>query len=218
MDITTIKNDYVTNASLSSQLNDLKSQHIATEVTGIDNKTKKNASDILAVKNKLQQKEYIINENERGLSFKRGFFFYTDQIYLKYECKMGSFGFGLNSRDISEWKSTGIYNHSSDSNMNAVANAKTALTKFKNDGRMNVYLSGNHFQQNVAGIPNNDNVINIYCVYKLDPIASTRDTSFTIQNALFGDMQITKNAADNSKKIIKDMVHVLMKEVNLVIQ
>ena len=52
-DITTIKNDYVTNASLSSQLNDLKSQHITTEVTGIHNKTKKTASDILAVKNKL---------------------------------------------------------------------------------------------------------------------------------------------------------------------
>ena len=68
-DITTIKNDYVSNANLSSQVNDLKSQHIATEVTGIDNKTKKNASDILALKNKLQQKEYIINENERGLSF-----------------------------------------------------------------------------------------------------------------------------------------------------
>ena len=40
-DITTIKNDYVTNTSLTSQLNNLKSQHIATEVTGIDNKTKK---------------------------------------------------------------------------------------------------------------------------------------------------------------------------------
>ena len=40
-DITAIKNDYITNASLTSQLNDLKSQHIATEVTGIDNKTKK---------------------------------------------------------------------------------------------------------------------------------------------------------------------------------
>ena len=40
-DITAIKNDYVTNASLTSQLNDLKSQHIATEVTGINNKTKK---------------------------------------------------------------------------------------------------------------------------------------------------------------------------------
>ena len=90
-DITTIKNDYVTNASLSSQLNDLKSQHIPTEVTSIDNKTKKNASNIVTLKNKLQQKEYIINENERGLSFNRGFFFYTDRIYLKYECKMGPF-------------------------------------------------------------------------------------------------------------------------------
>ena len=113
MDITTIKNDYVINASLSSQLNDLKSQHIATEVTNIDNKTKKNTSDILALENKLTQKEDTRNENERGLSF----FFYTDRSYLVYDCKMGSFGFG--SKDISEWKSTGIYNYSSRSNMNA---------------------------------------------------------------------------------------------------
>ena len=34
-DITAIKNDYVTNASLTSQISDLKSQHIVTEVTGI---------------------------------------------------------------------------------------------------------------------------------------------------------------------------------------
>ena len=74
-DITTIKNDYVTNASLTSQLNDLKSQHIATEVTGIDNKTKKNASDILALENKLTQKGDTMNENERELSIFRGFFF-----------------------------------------------------------------------------------------------------------------------------------------------
>ena len=46
----------MTNPSLTSQLSDLKSQHIATEVTGIDNKTKKNASDILALEKKLQQK------------------------------------------------------------------------------------------------------------------------------------------------------------------
>ena len=40
-DITAIKNNYITNASLTSQLNNLKSQHIATEVTAIDNKAKK---------------------------------------------------------------------------------------------------------------------------------------------------------------------------------
>ena len=78
-DITTIKNDYVTNASLTSQLNDLKSQHIATEVTGIDNKTKKNASDILALENKLRQKGDTINENEREFSIFRGFFFYLQK-------------------------------------------------------------------------------------------------------------------------------------------
>ena len=66
-DITTIKIDYVTNASLSSQLNDLKSQRIATEVTNIDNKTKKNSSDILALENKLKQKEDTINEMKEDL-------------------------------------------------------------------------------------------------------------------------------------------------------
>ena len=62
------------NASLSSQLNDLNTQHIATEVTGIDNKTKKNSSDILALENKLTQKEDTINENERELSIFQKFF------------------------------------------------------------------------------------------------------------------------------------------------
>ena len=40
-------------------------------------------------------------------------------------------------------------------------------------------------------------------IKKLDPLASTRDKSFTIQNALFGAMQITKNATDNDKNNYK---------------
>ena len=116
---------------------------------------------------------------------------------------MGSFGFGLTSKDISEWKSAGVYNYSSDSNINAFANAKSNLPNLKNDGRMHVHLSGNHFQQNKVNIPNNDNVINIYCVYEIQPIASSRDTSFTIQNALFEAMQVTKDATDNTKTIYK---------------
>ena len=185
-DITKIKNDYVTNAGLTSQLNDLKSQHIATEVTGVDNKTKKNASDILALENKLQQKEDTLNESERGLSFNRGFFFYMVQSYLVYDCKMLSFSFG--SKDILAWKLTGIYNYSSRSNMNAFGNSKNDLPNLKSDGRMHVYLSGNHFQQNKVITPNNSNAINIYCVYKLDPISSNRDDTFTVQHALFGAM------------------------------
>ena len=209
-------------------MNNLKSQHIATEVTSIDNKTKKNASDVLALENKLKQKEDTINENERGLRFNRGFFFYKDrfnrgfffykdQSYLTYECKLESFGFGITSNDISEWKSS-IYNYSSDSNMNSVVDSGGHLPDIKNDGRMRVHLSGNHFQQNKVIIPNNNNAINIYCVYELDSIASSRDTSFTIQNALFELCKLLKTLLIVIKIIIKDMVYVLMKKVNLVIQ
>ena len=42
-----------------------------------------------------------------------------------------------------------------------------------------------------------------YNIYEIQPIASSRDTSFTIQNALFGAMQITKDATDNSKNNCK---------------
>ena len=84
------------------------------------------------------------------------------------------------------------------SNINAVGNSKSVLPELKNDGRMHVSLSGNHFQQNKVIIPNNNTVVNIYCVYKIDSIASTRDDTFTVQNALFGAVEITKNA-DTSK-------------------
>ena len=88
--------------------------------------------------------------------------------------------------------------------MNGIENTKKEMPTLKNDERLYVYLQGNHFQQNNILTSNNDhvlnkNVVNIYIVYKLDPLASTRDKSFTIQNALFGAMQITKNATDNDK-------------------
>ena len=111
---------------------------------------------------------------------------------------MGSFQF--TNGKISKWKSTGIFNYSDNSNMNAVGDDSGFLV---NDGRMHVYLNGNHFKQNTVIIPNNDNVINIYCVYEIRPIASNRDITFTIQNALFGAMQITKNATDNSRNNYK---------------
>ena len=52
-------------------------------------------------------------------------------------------------------------------------------------------------QNNLINTNNNKvfsiGVINIYIVYKLDLIASSRDTTFTMQTALFGAMQMTKN-------------------------
>ena len=114
---------------------------------------------------------------------------------------MGSFQF--TNGKISTCKSTGIFNYSGDSNMNAVGDSGGDLPDIKNDGRLYFYLSGNHFQQNKVIIPNNDNVISIYCVYDIQPKSSSRDTTFTIQNTLFGAVQITKNATHNSKNNYK---------------
>ena len=86
--------------------------------------------------------------------------------------------------------------------MNAVGGSGRGLPALKTDGKMYVYLSGNHFEQNKVIIPNKNNVINIYCVYELQPITASRDGAFTIQNALFGAMEITKNA-DISKYAYK---------------
>ena len=82
--------------------------------------------------------------------------------------------------------------------MNGIKDTKNEMPILKNNEKMYVYLNRSHFQQNNVLTSNNDhvindNVVNIYIVYKLDPITS-KDTTFTIQNALFGAMQITKSA------------------------
>ena len=113
--------------------------------------------------------------------------------------------FNFSSKKISEWKSTSIY--SNDSSMKGIEDTKTKLPELKNDGRMHVYLQGNHFQQNNVVIPNNNNLINIYVVYKLDPISSTRNTDYTIQNTLFGAMKLLKILII-LKILIQDMAYV----------
>ena len=178
---------------MTSRLNDLKSQHIATEVKTIDDKTEKNAGDILGFESRLKQKEDIVDELQKEISFNRGFFYYLQQSYLVYECKINSLAF--NSKKITNWRSTGIFNYSDYYSMNGIEDTKTNLPILKNNKETYVLLQGNYFQQNNnIIIPNNNkNVINIYVVYKLDPINSTRNTDYTIQNALFGAIKINKN-------------------------
>ena len=89
-DIATIKND-VSNASLTSRLNDLKSQHIATKVNTIDDKTKKNVSDILGFESRLKQKEDIVDEVQRENALTSGRDYYLDKMYLLYDCRGFSF-------------------------------------------------------------------------------------------------------------------------------
>ena len=193
-DIATIKNDYVSNASLTSRLNDLKSQHIATEVKTIDDKTKKNASDILGFQSRLKQKEDIVDIVDALTS---GRDYYFDKMYLLYECK--AFSFKYTSGKINVWKSTGLNNYSRDSDMDAVPVATTSLPPLIDNGRMSVRLEGAYFKQMRLLCPNNDNIVNIYIVYLIEPISNSKSTDYTVQNALFDGVKITKDATDTSK-------------------
>ena len=198
-EITSIKNDYATNASSDSKLNDLKAQHIADEVKKVDDKTKKNVSHILGFESRLKQKEDTVNENERGHSFTRGLFYYLQQSYLIYECRTWPFSYN-NDGKIKHWKSTGINNLSRNSDMDAISDAALLFPSLEDDDRINVKLTGNYFVQTKVIIPNCDKIVNIYVVYMLDLIASTRNTDFTIQNALVGAVNVTKNADISKNK------------------
>ena len=107
-EISSIKNDYNTNAALASQLNDLKCQHIADEVKKVDDKAKKNVGDILGFESGLKQKEELIYELERAVQS-----FYGDQFYnhswLIFKADYHSFDF-INSRYITYQRSKGIFN------------------------------------------------------------------------------------------------------------
>ena len=114
-------------------------------------------------------------------------------MYLLYECKALSFKY------TNLWKSTGINNSSRDSDMDAVSVATTILPPLIDNGQMSVRLEGAYFKQMRLLRPNNDNIVNIYIVYLIDPIRNSRNTDYTVQNALFGGVKITKNATDTSK-------------------
>ena len=174
--ITTIKNNYVTNACLTSQLNNLKSQHITDQVKKVEDK---------------------VNENKKEIIFVRGFFSYEYHSDFVYDCKLNlikTYSYG-----ILKWKPKNNYDPSNKNALNFVQNIKLISPNIENDGKgLHVSFSGNYFVQDIVNISNN--VIDIYCVYELDPIDFSRNNEFSIQNALFGAIEITKNANTSKYK------------------
>ena len=139
-EISSIKNDFGTNAALTSQLNDLKSQHIADKVKKeIDDKTKKNSTDILGFESRLKQKEDTLNDLERETSFFRGNYYFNQQSYSVYEPK--TFSFKETSSGITHWKSTGIDNYSLRTDLGGVGNTSCIYPKVFQDTKMNVIFS-----------------------------------------------------------------------------
>ena len=78
--------------------------------------------------------------------------------------------------------------------LKVISDGTLLLPTLENYGRMSVKFNGNYFVQNKVPHSNNNNVVNIYIVYNLDTITNARNTDYTIQNAFFGPLKITKNS------------------------
>ena len=194
-EITSIKNDYVPNAALISQLNDLKSQNIADEVKKVDDKVTKNSTDTLGFKSRLKQKEDTLNDLEREASFFRGNYYFNQQSCLIYETK--TYTFKQTAAGITHWKSTGIDNYSLNTDIRGLANTSGVYAKVVSRGsRMNIKFSGNYVKENKSIYPVKS-VVKIYIVYSLDTISNTMNTDFTAQNCLFGAVKITEDPSDS---------------------
>ena len=83
--------------------------------------------------------------------------------------------------------------------MDGVSVATTSLPLLIDNGRMSVRFEGFYFKQMRLLRPNNDNIVNIYIVYLIDPISNSINSDYAVQNGLFGGVKITKNATDTSK-------------------
>ena len=189
-EITNIKNDYVTNAALTSQLNYLKSQHIADEVKKVDDKMKKNITDILSVKTSLEHNKSAIDDLEREASFNIGFYYYNQQSYFLFESKSKSFT--RNGDAIHEWISTGIHNDSNNTDLFSVNNSNNSSPILLNkNNRLGVTFNGNYMKQNKLGYAHGK-IVNLYIVYE-SKNRRVDNPDFTVQNGLFGAVKITKN-------------------------
>ena len=97
--------------------------------------------------------------------------------------------------------------------MRGIEDPKTKLPELKNNGRMHVSLFGNYFEQNKVIIPNNNNVINIYCVYELRQVNIPLIIEFAILNAFYLVVWKLLKTLILQNINTKGMVYVLIKVV-----
>ena len=160
----------------------------------VDDKVSKNSTDILGFESRLKQKEDTLNNLEREANFFRENYYFSQQPYLI--CEPRTFPFKQISSGKTHWKSSGIDNYSLKKDLRGIPSTSGVYPKYFGGTRMSVIFLGNYVTENKSIYPTKL-AVNIYIVYKLDTIKPTRNTDFTIQNALFGALKITEDSSDS---------------------
>ena len=111
----------------------------------VNDKVTKNSSDILGFEHRLVQKEYILDDVQRELSFFKGFNYYNQQSYFLFEPKSKSFS--RNGSAINSWLSTGIHNDNKNTDLFSVNNPNNnSPTLLNQNNRLGVTFGGNYMK------------------------------------------------------------------------
>ena len=140
---------------------DTKLKSISDRVTNIKSKDILLDNELKKLKAHIDSSEKMkLNDVQKEISFFRGFFSYTQNSNLVYECKVNSMKFVISG--ILEWKPKDIYDSFNKNVLNFVQNTKTVSPNIKKsiNGHLYVSFNGNYFKQDPITIPYN--IINIY--------------------------------------------------------
>ena len=197
-DITTIKNDYFTNAALDSRHNDLvQKRTFKSELKQVDYKARENSSKALSYEHKLKQREDTINDLERVPSYFRGKNYFDGDGTQNYLVFQGVYKY-LEDVDASKiiikvhansWISKGL----SDKKITSVSGFKRPFIEYT---RIKLKLDESILGQKLStsiGL-----IANYYIVYRLNP--KTNSSNIVLENSLFGKIEITKNADTDKYK------------------
>ena len=89
-----------------------------TKLKSVSDRVTNNKSNNILLDNEIEKLKTLVGSSakikfdklQKENSFNRGFFYYLQQSYLVYECKIYSFIF--DNKKILKWRSTGIFNYS----------------------------------------------------------------------------------------------------------
>ena len=190
-EISSIKNDYVTNAALNTRHKDLiQKTKFDTEVKKINDKIASNISEVLTYNNRLSQAKDRIDELERIASYFRGKNNFDGnggtQNALVFQVKSKYFVRFNNLVAIYDiWESNGL----SDQRL-SIAKGSVRTSKLIRPGYVIFSKGADFLQQDKSNVIAAKSIVNIYIVCKL--FAKSISSSNALKNCLIGATEVKK--------------------------
>ena len=181
IEITTIKNGYVTNAALDARHKDLvQKTQFKSEFKKADDKARENSSKVLSYELKLKQIEDTINDLETVASYFRGNNYFDGDGTQNYLYKYFE-DVDVSKTIIKFHANSWISKRLSDEKISSVSGFTRPFIEYTN-ARIKLRFDGSIFTEKLS--TSLRLIANFYIVYRLNP--RTNSSNIVLENCLFG--------------------------------